>query len=96
MVPKAKCGCGSAYTRSVRGRLVCDVCGQMEHARLQVERAENLREIARQLGPKAHRAYLAALVAGAEALERDAANVEYVAQRMRMHRVGAEREAMHG
>lgn len=96
MVPKAKCECGSAYTRSVGGKLVCDVCAQMRHAMRQVQRAEALREIARQLGPKAHRAYIEALTAGAGALERDAANVEYVAQRMRLHRVGAEREAMHG
>jgi hypothetical protein len=92
MVPKAKCGCGSAYTRSVGGELVCDVCAQMRHGMRQVQRAEKLREIAAQLGSDTHAAYIDALRCGALALERDAANVEYVAQRMRLHRVGAERE----
>lgn len=96
MVPKAKCGCGSAYTRSIGGELVCDVCAQMRHAMRQVTRAEKLRQIAAQLGEEAAREYRGALIAGANALERDAANVEYVAQRMRLHKVGAEREAIHG
>lgn len=75
---------------------MCDVCAQMRGAMRQVVRAEKLREIARQLGDEAAREYRGALIAGADALERDAANTEYVAQRMRLHKVGAEREAIHG
>lgn len=88
MVPKAKCACGSAYTRGIGGRLVCDVCAQMKSAKVQVERAEHLRSIAGQFTAPAAHAYRDALMAGAVALERDASNVEYVARRMRMHRVG--------